>query len=84
VTLGPELDMRRGLLGKGGVLMSTSRADRTSPVLRGKWILENLMGTARRPAANVPPSIRSWARRARSVNAWRRIARPLRELSSID
>ncbi|HEX5000826.1 MAG TPA: DUF1592 domain-containing protein [Terriglobia bacterium] len=56
VTLGPELDMRRGLLGKGGVLMSTSRADRTSPVLRGKWILENVMGTTPpAPPANVPP-----------------------------
>jgi hypothetical protein len=48
--------MRRGLLGKGGVLMSTSRADRTSPVLRGKWILENLIGSAPPPPpANVPP-----------------------------
>ncbi len=56
VTLGPEFEMRRGLLGKGGVLMSTSRADRTSPVLRGKWILENLIGTAPPPPpANVPP-----------------------------
>jgi cytochrome c551/c552 len=56
VTLGPEFDARRGLLGKGGVLMSTSRADRTSPVLRGKWILENLIGTAPpAPPANVPP-----------------------------
>jgi mono/diheme cytochrome c family protein len=56
VTLGPEFDARRGLLGKGGVLMSTSRADRTSPVLRGKWILENLIGTAPPPPpANVPP-----------------------------
>jgi hypothetical protein len=56
VTLGPELEARRGLLGKGGVLMSTSRADRTSPVLRGKWILENLIGTAPpAPPANVPP-----------------------------
>jgi hypothetical protein len=56
VTLGPELEARRGLLGKGGVLMSTSRADRTSPVLRGKWILENLIGTAPPPPpANVPP-----------------------------
>ena len=56
VTLGPELEVRRGLLGKGGVLMSTSRADRTSPVLRGKWILENLIGTAPpAPPANVPP-----------------------------
>jgi mono/diheme cytochrome c family protein len=56
ITLGPELEARRGLLGKGGVLMSTSRADRTSPVLRGKWILENLIGTAPpAPPANVPP-----------------------------
>ena len=56
VTLGPEFTMRRGLLGKGGVLMSTSRADRTSPVLRGKWILENLLGSAPPPPpANVPP-----------------------------
>ncbi len=56
VTLGPEFAMRRGLLGKGGVLMSTSRADRTSPVLRGKWILENVIGTAPPPPPpNVPP-----------------------------
>jgi mono/diheme cytochrome c family protein len=56
VSLGPELEARRGLLGKGGVLMSTSRADRTSPVLRGKWILENLIGTPPPPPpANVPP-----------------------------
>ena len=56
VALGPEFEMRRGLLGKGGVLMSTSRADRTSPVLRGKWVLENVMGTAPPPPPpNVPP-----------------------------
>jgi hypothetical protein len=56
VILGPEFDMRRGLLGKGGVLMSTSRADRTSPVLRGKWILENLIGSPPPPPPpNVPP-----------------------------
>jgi hypothetical protein len=56
VTLGPEFDSRRGLLGKGGILMSTSRADRTSPVLRGKWILENLIGIAPPPPPpNVPP-----------------------------
>jgi hypothetical protein len=56
VALGQEFEARRGLLGKGGVLMATSRADRTSPVLRGKWILENLMGMAPpAPPANVPP-----------------------------
>ena len=38
-------DARRGLLGKGSILLATSHADRTAPVLRGKWILENLLGT---------------------------------------
>jgi len=56
VTLAPELAARRGLLGKGAILMATSQADRTSPVLRGKWILENLLGTTPpAPPANVPP-----------------------------
>ena len=49
-------DARRGLLGKGAILMVTSRADRTAPVLRGKWILENVLGTLPPPPlANVPP-----------------------------
>jgi mono/diheme cytochrome c family protein len=37
-------DARRGLLGQGSILMVTSHADRTSPVVRGKWILDNLLG----------------------------------------
>jgi hypothetical protein len=46
---------RRGLLGKGGILLVTSHADRTSPVVRGKWILENLIGTPPPPPpAEVP------------------------------
>jgi mono/diheme cytochrome c family protein len=49
-------DARRGLLGKGSVLMATSHADRTAPVLRGKWILENILGTPPpAPPADVPP-----------------------------
>ena len=49
-------EARRGLLGKGGVLLLTSHADRTSPVVRGKWILDNLLGTPPPPApAVVPP-----------------------------
>jgi hypothetical protein len=49
-------DARRGLLGKGAVLMVTSHTDRTSPVVRGKWILENLLGAPPpAPPANVPP-----------------------------
>jgi hypothetical protein len=54
VTLTDEV--RRGLLGKGAVLMVTSHADKTSPVLRGKWILDNLLGTPPPPPpAAVPP-----------------------------
>jgi hypothetical protein len=49
-------DNRRGLLGQGSFLLVTSVADRTSPVARGKWILENLLGTpAPVPPPNVPP-----------------------------
>jgi mono/diheme cytochrome c family protein len=49
-------DQRRGLLGKGGVLTLTSHADRTSPVVRGKWILDNLLGTPPPPAPAVVPA----------------------------
>ncbi|MGH9240763.1 MAG: DUF1592 domain-containing protein [Vicinamibacterales bacterium] len=45
---------RFGLLGKGSVLTVTSYANRTAPVLRGAWILENLMGT---PPAAPPPDV---------------------------
>jgi mono/diheme cytochrome c family protein len=47
-------DTRRGLLGKGSILASTSYPHRTSPVLRGKWILENLLGSAPPPP---PPDV---------------------------
>jgi mono/diheme cytochrome c family protein len=45
---------RRGLLGHGSILTLTSHADRTSPVLRGKWVLEVLLGTAPPPP---PPNV---------------------------
>ena len=47
-------DARKGLLGHGSVLAVTSHADRTSPVLRGKWILENILGT---PVPPPPPDV---------------------------
>ena len=56
VTLGSELDVRRGLLGKGSILTIASNPDRTSPVKRGVWILENVLGTRPPdPPPNVPP-----------------------------
>jgi len=49
-------DARRGLLGHGSILTVTSQPNRTSPVLRGKWILDNLLGTPPpAPPAVVPP-----------------------------
>ena len=47
-------DERRGLLGHGSVLTLTSHPDRTSPVLRGKWVLEVLLGA---PPPPPPPDI---------------------------
>ena len=47
---------RRGLLGQGSILTLTSVADRTSPVQRGKWVMEVLLGTPPPPPPpNVPP-----------------------------
>jgi mono/diheme cytochrome c family protein len=49
-------EARKGLLGKGAILLVTSQPDRTSPVVRGKWILDNLLGVPPPPPpANVPP-----------------------------
>ena len=53
-------EARKGLLGKGAILAVTSNADRTSPVVRGKWILDNLLGMPPpSPPANVPPLVPS-------------------------
>ena len=49
---------RWGLLGKGGILMSAAYPNRTSPVLRGAWILENIMGT---PPPVPPPDVEDLA-----------------------
>jgi hypothetical protein len=46
--------VRSGLLGHGSVLVLTSLANRTSPVLRGKWVMEVLMGT---PPPPPPPGV---------------------------
>src|SRR6185503_15600988 len=56
VTLGPDMDARRGLLGKGAFLVTTSKPERTSPVTRGKWVMTNVLGVSPPdPPAEVPP-----------------------------
>jgi hypothetical protein len=55
VELGQD-SVRGGLLGQGSIMTVTSYANRTSPVRRGEWILENLLGTpVPPPPLNVPP-----------------------------
>jgi len=54
----PPGDHRGGLLGQGSILTVTSYATRTSPVLRGKWILANLLGTAPPPPPPNVPSLK--------------------------
>ncbi len=50
----PADSPRRGLLGQGSILTVTSAANRTSPVQRGKWVLENLLGA---PPPQPPPGV---------------------------
>jgi len=54
ITLGKEFDARRGLLGKGSILMVSSQPGRTSPVIRGKWVLSNIIGV---PPPDPPPDV---------------------------
>ena len=50
----PNLNQRGGLLAKGALLATTSYPDRTSPVLRGKWLLDNIFGL---PIPPPPPGV---------------------------
>ena len=49
-------ESRRGLLGQGSILMVTSYPARTSPTIRGKWLLTNILGT---PPPPPPPNVPS-------------------------
>jgi hypothetical protein len=55
---------RKGILGHGSILTVTSHADRTSPVVRGKWILENLLGA---PPPPPPPDVPALPENAEDV-----------------
>jgi hypothetical protein len=68
---------RRGLLGQGSILALTSHADRTSPVLRGKWVLEVLVGT---PPPPPPPDVPDLEATAGDEDGHRRTVRERMEL----
>jgi hypothetical protein len=61
-----ENDSRRGLLGKGAILMVTAYPNRTSPVVRGAWILERLLGA---PPPDPPPNVPTLAENRRGQPA---------------
>jgi len=66
---------RWGLLGKGSTLMVSSHTDRTSPVVRGKWVLDNLLGTPPPPPPpDVPPFNESNQRGGRVLTMRERMA----------
>jgi hypothetical protein len=58
VTLPPN-SPRAGLLGQGSLLTITSYSTRTSPVVRGKWVLENLLSSAPPPPPAIVPALKT-------------------------
>jgi len=60
-----ELDARRGLLGQGSILLVTSLPERTSPVQRGVWVLENIIGA---PVPTPPPNVPALEEQAGTKN----------------
>ena len=65
---------RRGLMGHGGVLTVTSYATRTSPVLRGKWLLENILGTPPPPPPPNVPSLQDKGKDGKPASVRERLA----------
>jgi mono/diheme cytochrome c family protein len=60
-----ENEARRGLLGQGSILLVTSLPERTSPVQRGVWVLENIVGA---PIPTPPPNVPDLAEQAGTKN----------------
>ena len=78
---------RGGLLRQGSILTVTSYATRTSPVIRGKWILENLLGMPPPPPPPNVPALEGQHRRrqrCRCASGWRSIARTRRARAAIN
>src|SRR5581483_2479003 len=70
----PPGDPRGGLLGQASILTVTSYATRTSPVLRGKWILANLLGTAPPPPPAKVPALKESVDPAKPMTMRERVA----------
>jgi hypothetical protein len=67
-------EARKGLLGHGSILTITSHATRTSPVLRGKWILENILGTPPPPPPGDVPALEEAGKGRKSQTIRERMA----------
>jgi mono/diheme cytochrome c family protein len=67
---------RRGLLGKGAILTVTSLPNRTSPVVRGKWVLENILGA---PPPEPPPNVPSLPENGEKVTKVRTLRQRLEQ-----
>ena len=64
---GEEADRRGGVLGLGGAMLANSYAERTSPVLRGAWVLETLLGVRVPPPPPDVPELRVGKTEAKTV-----------------
>ena len=73
ITFGPD-SVRGGLLRQGSVLTVTSYATRTSPVIRGKWILTNILGEAPPPPLPAVPALKENAGLGKTLSMRERIA----------
>src|SRR5204863_9404263 len=73
--LGPE-SVRGGLLGQGSILTVTSHPDRTAPVVRGKWILENFLGTSPPPPPPNVPELKATGEAGVVLSMGERMAQP--------
>jgi hypothetical protein len=69
-----EDSVRGGLLSQGSILMVTSYATRTSPVVRGAWILRNIFGTPPPPPPPVVPQLKEGRELAKSVSMRERLS----------